>query len=108
MAESIISDEFDAAALKAAGTSFSDNSSEWGYTVGVGWERAITNSWHFGLESRYTAFTDIGASSSSSTDVCFDKAACWGGANIKTSDGVLGDYDEWSVRARLIYHFGAN
>ncbi len=83
---------------------YSENDSAWGWTVGAGYERALTDNLHFGVEGRYTQFDNIGASASKTTDVC--PVGCPGGVNIAASDGVRGDYSQWSVLGRLSYRLG--
>lgn len=86
----------------APSTAYNSDEGVWGWTLGAGYERAITNNLRLGFEGRYTRFEDIGASSSSSLSTPYDPS-CPAGVKVDGHDGVNGDYDEWSVRARLSY-----
>ena len=81
-------------------SSYDETASGFGYTLGAGYERAISSNWKLGIEGRYTDITDISASFSGQSD------SESGRKTYLTSESVDADYGEWSVRGRVTYTFG--
>ena len=85
---------------------YSNSDSAWGYTLLAGWEHAIDNHWHFGVEGRYTDLGTVSAASAGSNDVCTDGcSANRNGTTYTTSEKINADLTDWSVRGTVSYRW---